>query len=134
MKIDVKDFDGKKAIVKKRQKVRYLQNNIISYQDQAWGDGKIFVNYRCSPGAKVDQYRVGHKDVILISLRSRKSKGDTDEFHIEWVHQNGFKMPVEQWGTEINHRTKRLKIQIIFPKNRPPQQLYLVELQLDKLA
>ena len=125
--LEIKDVNGKKAVVRKRQKVQYLQNNIISYQDQAWGDGTIFANYRCSPGIKVDRYRAGHKDVILISLRSRKTKGDTDQFNIDWVHQNGFTTTVEQWGTEINHRTKYLKIQIIFPKKRPPQQLYLVE-------
>ena len=45
----------------KRQRVRYLQNNIIAYQDQAWGDGEMLVNYRCSPGVPVDRYKLGHK-------------------------------------------------------------------------
>ncbi len=35
--LELLDRKGEKAIFKKRQKVRYLQDNIIAYQDQAWG-------------------------------------------------------------------------------------------------
>ena len=65
--LELKDRGGKKATFKKREKVRYLQDNIIAYQDQAWGDGEILVNYRCTPGTPVDQYRSSHKTYILIS-------------------------------------------------------------------
>ena len=44
--LEVKDRGGKRATFKKREKVRYLQDNVIAYQDQAWGDGEILVNYR----------------------------------------------------------------------------------------
>ena len=48
--IELKDKGGKHAIIKKREKIRYLQDNITSYQDWAWGDKNVFQNYRCSPG------------------------------------------------------------------------------------
>ena len=32
---------GKLAIYRKRQRVRFLRDNIIAYQDIAWGDGDI---------------------------------------------------------------------------------------------
>jgi len=35
--LELKDRAGKRATFKKREKVRYLQDNIIAYQDQAWG-------------------------------------------------------------------------------------------------
>jgi len=44
--LELKDQGGKRATFKKREKVRYLQDNVIAYQDQAWGDGEILVNYR----------------------------------------------------------------------------------------
>jgi len=44
--LELKDRGGKRATFKKREKVRYLQDNVIAYQDQAWGDGEILVNYR----------------------------------------------------------------------------------------
>lgn len=124
--LEIKDSKGKLAFVRKRQKVRYRQNNILAYQDSAWGDGEIFINYRCSPGKEVDRYKIGQKTQILISLRDVKKKGDKDEFNIEWEHQNGFTRNVEQWGNEASHRTKHLKLNIIFPKSRPPLQVALV--------
>jgi len=64
--LELKDRGGKRATFKKREKVCYLQNNVIAYQDQAWGDGEILVNYRCTPGAPVDRYRSSHKTYKLI--------------------------------------------------------------------
>ncbi len=39
--LELKDKRGKRARFQKREKVRYRQNNIIAYQDHAWGDGEI---------------------------------------------------------------------------------------------
>ncbi len=89
--LELLDKEGEHAIFHKRQQVRYLQNNIIAYQDQAWGDGQILRNYRCSPGQSVDRYKLGHKTLILISLREIKQRGDIDEFNIQWEMRNGFR-------------------------------------------
>ena len=72
--LELKDRGGKKATFKKREKVRYLQDNVIAYQDQAWGDGEILVNYRCTPGTPVDRYRSGYKTYILIVFLSTENK------------------------------------------------------------
>src|SRR5688572_25589396 len=74
--LELLDKRGQRARVRKREKVRYLQNNIMAYQDQAWGDGKILLNYRCTPGVPVDRYRPSQKTYILISLREVKNRGD----------------------------------------------------------
>jgi hypothetical protein len=123
--LEILDRKGKKARVHKRQKVKYLQDNIIAYQDQAWGDGNILLNYQCSPGKCVDQYRVGHKNQILISLQEIKNKGDIDEFNICWKWKNGFLSNTEYWGTHIIHRTKNVRVNILFPKSRPPMRVWL---------
>ena len=81
--LELQDKDGKRAQVRKRQKVRYLQNNIIAFQDQAWGDGEILINYRCTPGTVVDRYRPGMKTFLLISLRETKHRGNVDNFKIK---------------------------------------------------
>ena len=39
--LEIHDKNGKNATFKKREKVRFLQDNVIAYQDQAWGDGEI---------------------------------------------------------------------------------------------
>ena len=125
--LELLDTQGQAAEFRKRQKVQYRQNNIIAYQDQAWGDGDILINYQCSPGHAVDYYRPDQKTFILIALHDVKHKGDTDEFHIKWGILNGFTRSMEQWGTEISHNTRKLKIQIIFPKTRVPLHAWVVE-------
>lgn len=126
MTLELLDKQGKKAHIYKRQRVRYLQNNIIAFQDQAWGDGEILLDYHCTPGVEVDRYRPGHKTYVLISLQEVKRRGDLDEFNIEWDIRDGFIRSEEQWGSEISHRMRNFKISVIFPKTRPPKQIALV--------
>jgi len=125
--LELHDAEGKHATFTKREEVRYLQNNIIAYQDQAWGDGEILVDYRCTPGEAVDCYRTGHKWHVLISRREVKNKGDTDVYNIEWQIRNGFLKPTGYWETHITHPTKQAEIHIVFPKERHPKHICFLE-------
>jgi len=130
--LELLDHKGKQASLKKREKVRYLQNHILAYQDQAWGDGKILQDYRCTPGKPVDRYRTGYKTHILISRREVKNKGDIDEFNIQWNIRQGFLKIHCYWATEINHRTKKVNVNVYFPKSRPPKRTWIVEKNLQR--
>jgi len=124
--LELKDAKGRLALLSKSQRVRFLQNNIIAYQDQAWGDGDIFADYQCSPGKAVDRYREGHRYHILISLRQAKQRGDIEVFNISRKLRNSFSKSIEEWQTEINHPTKDLSVSVVFPRSRPPKRLYLI--------
>lgn len=125
--LELHDAGGKRATFTKRKKVRYLQNNIIAYQDYGWGDGEQFLDYQVKPGIPVDRYKIGYRTYILLSLREVKNKGDVDEFNIQWKIKNGFLKPDGFWGVDISSRTKEIKMNVIFPKGRPPQSARLVE-------
>jgi len=113
--LELIDPKGEKAIFRKRQKVKFLQNNIIAFEDYAWGDGNILAEYKCVPGVVVDKYQEGDRWNILISLRETKSKGDIEEFYIERM-ENGTFTRAEEWlQTEIRRRTRRLSMSIVFP-------------------
>lgn len=116
--LDLVDPKGHRAILRKRQKVRFLQDNIIAFQDYAWGDGEFFSSYACTPGQVVDRYQEGDRWNILISLQQTKSKGDVTEFHIEHTHSNAFTKAEEWLQTEIRHPTRRLRLVVFFPKQR----------------
>jgi len=116
--LNLVDPKGRKAIFQKRQKVRFLQNNILAFQDYAWGDGSIFTSYTCTPGQVVDRYQEGDRWNILISLRLTKSKGDIEDFHIERVATDGFTSDEEWLQTEIRHPTRRLRLFVFFPRKR----------------
>ncbi len=104
-----------------------MQDNIIAYQDQAWGDGDIFADYKCSPGTPVDRYRDGYRWRILISLRQTKNYGDVEEFHIERTITNGFVGEVQQFQTQVAHQTRKLAMSIVFPAKRLPKEVLLIE-------
>jgi len=125
--LEILDTDGKEAVFSKTEEVKFLQNNIIAFQDQAWGDGKILLDYQCSPGVPVDFYRSGYKMHILISLRDVKQKDNQTKFNIQWKIKNGFLKTDGFWATDINHFTKKMKMDIIFPKDRPPIRVIIVE-------
>ena len=118
---------GTKAHFSKSKKVRYLQDNIIAYQDHAWGDGEILLNYTTSVGKLVDQYRAGYKTHLIISLREEKNRGDIDDFEISWDVDCGFLKTDGFWDTDITQRTKKIQINVIFPKDRHPRRVTMVE-------
>ncbi len=134
IRLELKDPEGKQALVHKREKVKYLQNNIIAFQDQAWGDGKILQNYQCTPGVPVDKYRSGYKTYILISLREVKNRGDIDEFNIQWGISRGFLSPTGFWATDVDHRTNLVKVEVVFPKRRPPLKASVLEKNLQRVT
>src|SRR5260221_6309477 len=115
-RLELKDIKGQKAVNYKREKVRFVQNNIIAYQDKAWGDGEIFAEYKCSPGVAVDRYKDGYRYRVLISLRETKKRGDIEEFHLERTIRNGFTKPIESISTDVDHVTRRIVFSIVFPK------------------
>jgi hypothetical protein len=121
------DTAGHLAVFHKRQRVKFLQNNIIAFEDYAWGDGEIFVDYKCAPGVVVDRYREGDRWNILISLRSTKNKNDIEEFYIERTVKAGFVHREEWQQAEIRRRTRRLQMNVIFPQGRPCQQAVLTQ-------
>ena len=125
--LELKDGKGKQALFWKREKVRYLQDNIIAYQDQAWGDGQILVDYQCTPGRPVDIYRLGHKWHVLISRREVKSKDEEDIYHTTWKINDGFLKPTGYWETHITHPTQRAEINVILPVSRHPKHICFLE-------
>ena len=126
-RLELRDARGEKAVLYKHQRVQFLQESIMAYADKAWGDGDIFAGYKCSPGVAVDRYREGHRWHVLISLRETKNRGDVEEFRIERTIEQGFTQRVEDFQTEIDHPTKHLKLSVVFPCERPPRTVTLIE-------
>ena len=80
----------------------------------------------------MDEYRLGHNTYKLISLRELRNKGDIDQFNIEWRMRNGFLKSTGFWGTSINHRTRKVTVKVIFPKDRPPLNISVFESNLQR--
>lgn len=125
--LELMDTKGHIVVLHKSQHVRFLQDNIIAYQDKAWGDGEIFHKYECSVGKPVDTYRDGHRYNILISLRGTKQRGDEERIHIKRTIKDGFTQQREDFQTDIDHSTKKLSLSIIFPSEHLPKKVSIIE-------
>ena len=125
--LELVDTEGKQAIFHKRQKVRFLQDNIIAFQDKAWGDGDFMAAYQCSPGVKVDTYPEGKSYRILISLRETKHAGEIEEFRINRTIVDGFVGSIQDFQTNIDHRTRQLSMSVLFPRERQPTKVTMKE-------
>jgi hypothetical protein len=125
--LELVDAKGDTAVFKRRQRVKFLQDNVIAFQDRAWGDGELFADYKCSPGIEVDRYQEGDQWTVLISLRETKSAGDVEDFYIERTIRHGFTQDQEWRQTEIRHRTRHLRLSIIFPRERRCRRAVLIQ-------
>jgi len=123
--LEILDPNGGKAILTRREAIRFLQNNVVAIHDHAWGDGDIFADYHCQPGVPVDFYEDGSKHNILISLRETKDRGDVIELWVQRAIEHGLIKNQEWLETEIDHWMKHLKLSIIFPQKRPCQRATL---------
>lgn len=132
VELELLDKNGKKAIHRQIQHVKYLQDNVIAYYDSAWGDGNIFANYSVSPGIAVDKFRSGYHWQILISRRETKSRGDKDVLHINREIHDGFCNQQEDFTTDINHKTNQLELRIIFPKQCHPYKVVMIEQNINR--
>ena len=130
--LELLDSAGKVAIVERRQKVRFRQDHVVAIADYAWGDGRIFAQYKCSPGVPVDVYEHGSKHTVLISLREAKSRGDVARFKMQRKILGGFIERSEWWETEIYHRTRHLKVNVIFPRDRHCQRATITQRSTSK--
>ena len=124
--LELLDGKGENAHFTKHQKIRFLQNQIIAFEDYVWGDGDVMVDYRCSPGVVVDRYREADRWNVLISLRETKHKEDVLDFHIERTEKRAFTRAQEWIQTELRHPARRLEMNVIFPKQRGCKRALIV--------
>lgn len=124
--LELLDGRGNLARLTKRQRVKFLQDSVLAFQDYVWGDGETFASYTCSPGVVVDRYQEGDRWNVLISLRETKNSGDIEQFHIERCIKQGFTNQDEWSQVEIRHKTRRLRMSVIFPQARHCRSARLV--------
>lgn len=126
-KLELLDTQGRAASLTKHQRVKFLQDNVIAFQDYAWGEGNVLAEYKCSPGFEADRYLEGDRWNILISLRETKHRGEVQDFYMERKLANTFTQNEEWWQIEMQHRTRSAKISVVFPKGRPCSHATVIE-------
>ena len=125
--LEICDPNGQICIHRKYKKVRFLQNHVFAYLDQTYGEGELFADFQCSPGVVADRWRDGNRWWTLISLREIKNRDQTEEFQINRVIQDGFSEDDVHFHTNIEQVTQHLTIEVLFPKERLPRRILLIQ-------
>jgi hypothetical protein len=125
--LEILDPEGETATFQRRQRIRFLQDNVIAFEDYAWGNGDLFAEYAVSPGIVVDRYREADRWNVLIYLRETKSRGDIEDFYIQRTVKHGFTKRQEWRQVEMRHSARQLRLSIIFPRERRCQRAVLVQ-------
>jgi hypothetical protein len=132
--LELKDSKGQAGVYRKRQKVRFLVDDVVAFRDVFWGEGDLASSYRCRPGKAVDFYRDGSRHYVLISLGEAKHLGDVVEFNIERTVRGGFVRSHEWREVEINDPTRKLRLAVVFPKDRQCLRAWVAEKRGDRVA
>ena len=125
--LEIMDPRGMVGKFQKSERVRFLQDNVIAIQDQVWGINKDVFDYKCSPGVPVDFYQSGQKTFIIISLREVRSKNDEIDLNMQWYLKGDSIGKTGTWETYINQFTNQLNLSIIFPIEKPPIRIWVIE-------
>ena len=69
---------------------------------------------------------------MLISLREAKRRGDVLHIHIDRTVRNGFDTRIGWSKTVVRHRTRRFRVAVIFPAERLPKQVHLLQVNQNR--
>ncbi|GEM_PF-1110961 len=117
--IEVKDSRGFRAIYSKRQKVRFLRDNVTTIYDYGWGTGNAFASHRIQPGRVVERKKVGLRYRTLVMLPEPQNKGDELTMSVQRMVKSKFTGKDNWLEAEVYCRIRRMRLSVILPATRP---------------
>jgi hypothetical protein len=125
--LELRDPQGDVAVLEREQVVRFLQDGVVGLYHQVWGEGDLFDDYQVAPGVVADRFQLGPRHLTLISLRQIKNRGDVLRLRIRRQVKRGWTRTTEWLETAVNHRTRFVRVRVVFPADRPPLRACLIE-------
>lgn len=127
MALDVVDRRGRKAIYTKRERIRFLRDNIISIYDYGWGTGNTYASHRVKPGHVAERRQVGSRYRSLIILPEPQNRGDEMTFMVRRLWKGSLKGRPNWLEAEVHHKMKHLALSVTLPRGRRIQSSRLFD-------
>ena len=124
--LDIKDSRGSRAILSRRQRVRFLVEESGVVRDLVWGEGNPMARYGVSGARRLDVVAEGSRRVVLLGLASRPRRGEVAEIEARRLIRGGFKGKTGYFEALVERPTRRLSLQVKFPATRAPRLAHLV--------
>lgn len=117
--LEILDAKGRRAVLTKQQRVRFLRDNVTSYNDYGWGSGDTFASHRAHPGHIVERRRVGPRFRSVVLLPEPQNRGDELTWSVRRLVRNSLADRHNWLEVEIYHKTRRAELRLTLPRARP---------------
>jgi hypothetical protein len=124
--LDIRDPKGQRAVLERRQRVRFLTSDSGAVRDLVWGEGNTLVHYTAVGARRLGVRPEGSKRAVLLALGRRPQRGEQASVRSRRVIAGGLTQPAEYWEAMVERPTQRLSLQVLFPPERPPREAHLV--------
>ena len=125
--LEVLDAKGKRAIYTKRERLRFLRNNVTSLYDYGWGTGEAFASHRVHPGRIVERQKIGSRHRSLVVFPQPKHAGDEMTLSVRRLWKNTLTGHNGWVEMEVYYPTRRARLSVTLPRSRPVRSARLVE-------
>jgi hypothetical protein len=124
--LDIRDVAGRRAILHRHQRVRFLVRDVDVIRDLVWGDGNQVARYAVIGGRRLSVTKEGSKRVILLGLPRTRLTHRQAQMRSRRIIEGGLTSTTEYLETMVERPTGRLALKVQFPVGRPPKEAYLV--------
>lgn len=125
IELELCDRKGKKAILRRTQRVRFLAEETGVVRDVFWGNGRALAGYVVDGAERLAVRTEGSKQVVLLGLRTSAAKGESVTVRTERTILGAFERDEGYLETLVERETKRIRLSVLFPSGRQPTEVWL---------
>ena len=124
--LDIRDREGRRAVLERRQRVHVLSDDAPIIRDPVWGEGRPLARYQVSGASRLQVRAEGSRQAVLLSTMPPLAKGGRATLRCRRLIRDGLRNRTEYCEALVERPTGRLTIKVLFPPTRPPREAYLV--------
>lgn len=125
IRLTICDKRGRRAILERVQRVRFLAEEAGVVRDVVWGDGDALKSYTVSGARLLAVNREGSKQIVLLGIGHRPAQGEVVTVRSERTIVGGMTRAEEYLETEVERETDQMELGVVFPRGRPPLGAFL---------
>ncbi|MGD9895423.1 MAG: hypothetical protein AB7U18_29390, partial [Dehalococcoidia bacterium] len=123
--LDIRDAEGHRAILTRRQRVRALTGEPVTVRELVWGEGTPLAHYRVRGASRLTIVPEGSRAAVLLCLFSGDSARRINTIESRRLIRNGLRKRHEYCEALVERPTGRLAMRVVFPGTRPPKRAEL---------
>jgi hypothetical protein len=120
--LDLKDQQGRRAVITRKQRVRFFTTEAGVLSSPIWGEGSQLKRYWLSGARRLGIRLEGSRRVLLLGLTQPAQPDTVAQVVSEQMAANAFLKKREYFEAIVERPTKRLSLRALFPKGRPPTE------------